>query len=71
MQFSRRCCTVGIPDVRSPLFHHFPVLCRDGGMYNKTGGAYLYAREAFGPFAGVFGGLDDVAFVHHWLGLGR
>ena len=20
---------------------------------------------------GVFGGLDDVAFVHHWLGLGR
>ena len=40
-------------------------------MYNKTGGAYLYAREAFGPFAGVFGGLDDVAFVYHWLGLGR
>ena len=27
-----------------------------GGMYNKTGGAYLYAREAFGPFAGFLVG---------------
>ena len=23
-----------------------------GGMYNTTGGTYLYAKEAFGPFAG-------------------
>ena len=56
VQFSRRCGAVAIPYVRSPLFHHFPVLCRDGGMYNKTGGAYLYAREAFGPFAGFLVG---------------
>ena len=27
-----------------------------GGMYNKTGGAYLYARDAFGPFAGFLVG---------------
>ncbi|KKO20075.1 MAG: hypothetical protein DCC43_14160 [Candidatus Brocadia sp.] len=27
-----------------------------GGMYHATGGAYLYAREAFGPFAGFLVG---------------
>ncbi|MBI2472587.1 MAG: amino acid permease [Planctomycetes bacterium] len=27
-----------------------------GGMYSKTGGAYLYAREAFGPFVGFLVG---------------
>ena len=27
-----------------------------GGMYNKTGGAYLYARDAFGPFVGFLVG---------------
>ncbi|MCF6155306.1 MAG: amino acid permease [Candidatus Brocadia sp.] len=27
-----------------------------GGMYNKTGGAYLYAKDAFGPFVGFFVG---------------
>lgn len=27
-----------------------------GGMYNKTGGAYLYAKDAFGPFAGFLVG---------------
>ncbi|TVM04070.1 MAG: amino acid permease [Candidatus Brocadia sp. WS118] len=27
-----------------------------GGMYHTTGGAYLYAREAFGPFAGFLVG---------------
>lgn len=27
-----------------------------GGMYNKTGGAYLYAKDALGPFAGFLVG---------------
>lgn len=27
-----------------------------GGMYNETGGAYLYAKDAFGPFVGFFVG---------------
>mgnify|MGYP006350194907 FL=1 len=27
-----------------------------GGMYHTTGGAYLYAKEAFGPFAGFLAG---------------
>ncbi len=27
-----------------------------GGMYHKTGGAYLYARDAFGPFVGFLVG---------------
>ncbi|MBE7443846.1 MAG: amino acid permease [Planctomycetia bacterium] len=41
-----------------------------GGMYHTTGGAYLYAREAFGPFVG-FGWMDDMAFIHHRMGHGR
>lgn len=27
-----------------------------GGMYNKTGGAYLYTKDAFGPFVGFLVG---------------
>lgn len=27
-----------------------------GGMYNRTGGAYLYAKDAFGPFIGFLVG---------------
>ena len=64
-------CTVGIPDVRSPLFHHFPVLCRDGGNVQQDRRRIPVCQGGIRAVCGVFGGLDDVAFVHHWLGLGR
>lgn len=38
-----------------------------GGMYNKTGGAYLYAREAFGPCAGfIVGWMMWLASIIGW-----
>lgn len=38
-----------------------------GGMYGETGGAYLYARDAFGPFAGfLVGWIVWLAAVLGW-----
>lgn len=38
-----------------------------GGMYSKTGGAYLYTREAFGPCAGfIVGWMMWLASIIGW-----
>ena len=38
-----------------------------GGMYEKTGGAYLYARDAFGPFTGfLVGWMMWISSVIGW-----
>ena len=71
MQFGRRCCTVAIPDVRSPLLHHFPVFCRDGGNVQQDRRSIPVCQRGIWAVCGFFGGLDDVAFIYYWLGLGR